>query len=232
MSIGYPDYSRTQAEAGNQLGSFFGQKGNDPATGRMDCIGYAYLTAGVDDASNVHNYTIVATFYDDFNLTNIIGTRTIAPIPGTRFPYQIPVISRYAIVTCSHIVFGDTENIGCIVYGSNVPLVNIGDAQNGFPFMHFIGGINAGATATVNPLAVHEGPATLYASTSSGQSYAAEMQYYDLSVASYLTLQSLNGAVHGADLCIRISLPPCPVRLVLHNNDAAARTITASVTLG
>lgn len=232
MSIGYPDYSRTQAEAGNQLGGFFGQKGNDPATSRMNCVGYSNLTIAIDDAGNVHNYTVVVTFYDDFGLTNIIGTRTLTPVPGTRFPYQVPVISRYAIVTCSHITFADPENIGCLVYGSNIPVINIGDAQGGQPFIHFSGNVNAGIITTISALYVHEGPATLHIDTSSGSSYYIIMNYFDLATAAFVRLLVLYGANHGQDVTTRVSLPPCPVQVVFANQDAAARTMTVSVTLG
>lgn len=232
MSVGYPDYSRTQAEAGDQLGSFFGQKGNDPATGRMDCIGYAYLTLGVDDVGSFNYYTIVVTFYDDFGMTNIIGTRALTPVPGARFPYQVPVISRYAIVTCSHIVFGDTGLIGCIVYGSNIPVVNIGDAQGGQPFIYTSASLGTGASSTVNALFVHEGPATLYAGTASGSTYVVRLLFYNTGIAAFSRILDTDGLVEGRVFVKRISLPPCPVQLTLINTDSVTRTLTGAVILG
>lgn len=231
MSVGYPDYSRTQAQAGNQLGSFFGQKGNDPATGRMDCIGYAYLTVGIDDANNVHNYTVVVTFYDDFGLTNIIGTRQLVPVPGQRFPYQVPVISRYAVATCSHIVFGDTEVIGCIVYGSNIPVKNIGDSQGGQPFLSSNSSVAAGATVTVPALFTYDGLAILSAGTSSGTAFFVQINYYSLLTASFVQMVVLTGAGSGSDFTAQIALPPCPVNMVLHNSDTVARTLFGTVVL-
>ena len=232
MSIGYPDFSRTQAQAGNQLGSFFGQKQNDPTTGVMDDIGYAYLTMQVNDTGNIHNFQMTITWYDDHGATNIVNTSQFVPVPGSNISYQIPVVSRYVRVTVSHQVALDTEVVGGIVYGSNVltPQAIVGPQFR--PFMTTSISVAAGGNVMINALYTYWGPATFYASTSSGTAYAAQINYYDMAFAAFKTLISLNGATHGADVISRISLPPCPVQMVLINNDSVARTLVGTVTLG
>lgn len=231
MSYGYPDYSRTQSQASNNLGSYFGTKGSDPTTGRLDCLGYAYLTIALDDQGNSHFFTSVVTFYDDFGLTNIVSTSTWIIVPGSRQSYQIPVTGRYCQVVCSHIIFGDTENIGCLVYGSNNHVPDISGPQRGQPFMIFGGSLGASSNIIVPAQTTYQGGAVLAGSTDSGTKWFAQIEYFNLVTASFSVLTKHNQALATASEVDTVALPPCPVRINVFNFDAVARTVIVSVGL-
>lgn len=232
MTVGFPDWSRTVNQGGQQLGGFFGQKGTDPTTGVMDCLGFAYLTVQVGDAGNVHNFSVVVTWYSDKNGTNIVNTSTIVPVPGSNLSYQIDLVSRYARVTASHQVFGDTENIGAIVFGSNVQVYGAIVGPQAFPFMMFDGTIGAGASTTVSALYTYWGRATVSVSDELDSLWNTEIQYYDIGSATFRRLLFLDGSQYSAGAIVPFSLPPCPVRMKINNNSTASGTLHANVSLG
>ena len=219
-------------QGGQQLGSFFGQKGNDPTTGIMDCIGFAYLTLQVGDTGNVHNFSIVITWYSDSGGTNIVNTSTIVPVPGSNVSHQIDLVSRYARVTESHQIFGDTENIGGIVFGSNVQVQGSITGPQGSPFMVINATLAVGASSTVNALYTAWGPASLAISDSLDSNWTAEINYYDIASASFKRLVHVEGSQFGGANVIPVSLPSAPVQLVIHNVSTAAATVNGTVTLG
>lgn len=219
-------------QGGQQLGSFFGQKGNDPTTGIIDCIGFAYLTLQVGDTGNVHNFSIVITWYSDSGGTNIVNTSTIVPVPGSNVSYQIDLVSRYARVTESHQIFGDTENIGGIVFGSNVQVQGSITGPQGLPLISFSGSLGPGANSTINALYTTWGPATLAASNESGNTWAVQINYYDITSATFKILVNVQGSAHGADVVLRISLPACPIQMVITNVGGSAAILDGTVTLG
>lgn len=214
------------------MGSFFGQKGNDPTTGIMDCIGFSYITLQVGDTGNVHFFSIVITWFSDKGGTNIVNTSTIIPVPGSNASYQIDLVSRYALVTVSHQVFGDTEQVGGIVFGSNVQAAQAITGPQGEPFISFHGSLAAGAAATINALYVQWGPATLAASNQSGNTWAVQINYYDIGSATFKILVNVQGSTHGADAVLRMSLPSCPIQMVITNLGGAAAVLHGTVTLG
>lgn len=232
MTVGFPDWSRTVNQGGQQLGSFFGQKGSDPTTGIMDCLGFAYLTVQVNDTNNVNHFSIVVTWYADSGGTNIVTTSTFVPVPGSNITYQLPLVSRYARVTCSHQVFGDTENVGCITFGSNVATEQAIAGPQGEPFMAFSGSISANAAVTINAQYTYWGPACVAASNENGNTWAMQINYFDIGTASWVIAYNLQGSSHGPDTALRISLPSCPVQMVLTNTGAASSHLHGAVILG
>lgn len=232
MTIGFPDWSRTSMEGGQQLGSFFGQKGNDPTTGIMDCIGFAYLTVEIGDAGNVHNFSIVVTWYSDSGGTNIVGTTVWAPVPGSVIPRQVPVVSRYALVTCSHQVFGDTENVGCITFGSNVVVEDIAGSQQTNPFIINSGSVGAASSVAVNGLYTYSGLATIYIYTDTANKCVIQIEFYNINTASWWALAKWDLPAAAFNDYRQVHLPPCPVRIVCYNNDTAAHTFTGILVTG
>lgn len=219
-------------QGGQQLGSFFGQKGNDPTTGIMDCIGFAYLTVEIGDAGHVHNFQIVVTWYSDSGGTNIVGTTVWAPTPGSVIPRQVPVVSRYARVTCSHQVFGDTENVGCITFGSNVSVEDIAGAQQTNPFIVNSGSFGAASQNFVNALWTYSGPACFYWYTDTANNCVIQVEYFDLNSASWKVLLKKHLGASVIEGAQPMNLPPCPVRIGCYNNDAAAHTFTGILVTG
>jgi hypothetical protein len=231
MSVGYPDYSRTQAEAGNQLGSFFGQKQTDPTTGIMDCIGYAFLTIQVNDTANVHHFAVDITWYGDKAGTNIVNTSDFVPTPGSNISYQIPSVARYGRVTISHQVGGDTEVVGGLVFGSNVQVATAIVGPKSGPLINASATLGAGASQSFNALYTVWGAAVLYGSTSSGSSYVVQLMYYDLVTASFKVLVSLNGVTVGTGFAARVALPPNPIQVTIINTDTVTRTVIGELCL-
>lgn len=233
MSIGYPDYSRTQAEAGNQLGSFFGQKQTDPSTGVMDAVGYAFLTIQIGDTGgNVHHFDAVITWYSDHGATNIVNTSDFAPVPGSNVSYQIPVVSRYVNVTMSHQVALDTETVGGIVFGSNVQVANAIVGPKSGPFIANSQSVPATSSAFVNALYTYWGPATLSWFIAAATNVVVQLEYYDLVTAAFQPLCKvfLSAApLYGNQ---RISIPPNPMRVGLYNNSAGAVSFGGMVSIG
>lgn len=232
MAIDYPDFSRVQSEAGQQLGSFLGQKQNDPTTGVMDCIGYAYLTIEIGDKLNVHNFTVVVTWYSDRGGTNILNTSTIGHVPGSVISYQIPAVSRYARVTASHVVFGDTEMVGCIVNGSNVVVPNTIVGPQIEPFIRNSATVNAASSQFINALFTTWGPATFSWFTDEGTSCVIQVEYFTYITATFVPLHKVHLPAGVSEGSLRISLPPNPTRVGLYNNAGVAKTFTGTVTLG
>lgn len=232
MTVGFPDWSRTSMEGGQQLGSFFGQKGNDPTTGIMDCIGFAYLTVEIGDAGHVHNFSIVVTWYSDQGGTNIVGTTVWCPVPGSVIPRQVPAVSRYARVTCSHQVFGDTETVGCIAFGSNVVVTDIAGSQQGNPFIVNSGSFGAATQNFVNALYTYSGQASMYVYTDTALNCVVQIEYFDINSASWKVLLKyhLTNAIFEKTDTVR--LPACPIRIGCYNNDAAAHTFTGILVTG
>ena|SRR5579872_3379012 len=232
MTVGFQDWSRTVNQGGQQLGGFFGQKGTDPTTGIMDCLGFAYLTIEIGDAGNVNYFSIVVTWYSDSGGTNIVGTSTFVPVPGSIQPFQIPLISRYARVTCSHQVFGDTERVGCITFGSNVVTNSIAGSLASGPLILNTGSVPATSSVFVNAQYVSAGPATLYVYTNSANNCVVGLEYYDIGTASFRQLYNdyLGGVVSSE--IFQVSLPAAPVRIGCYNNDAAAHTFTGILVTG
>jgi hypothetical protein len=231
MSFGYPDYSRTQAEAGNLLGSFLGTKGTDPTTGIMDCLGYAYLTVQVGDKNNVNHFTMIVTWYSDRAGTNIVNTSQFAPVPGSVVSYQIPAVSRYVQVVAQHQVFADPETVGGIVYGSNVQVQSsIVGPQTG-PLIYASAALGAGANQSFDALYTVWGAAVLHGSTSSGTAYVIQISYFDLNTASFKVIVSFNGATVGTGFAVAVALPPNPIRVTIINTDSVARTVIGALCL-
>lgn len=232
MSIGYPDYSRTQAEAGNQLGTYNGQKQNDPTTGIIDCVGYAYLTINVNDFGNINHFTMIITWYSDHGGVVIVNTSQFAPVPGSNVPYQVPVVSRYVQVLAQHQVFGDTEVVSGVVFGSNVvtPSAIVGPKVG--PFIYSSHALGAGGNQSDSAPYTYWGPATLYGSTSSGFAFVVQLSYFDMNTASFKVIASLNGTSSNIGFAVRVSLPPNPVELTVINTDSVARTVIGSLCIG
>lgn len=219
-------------QGGQQLGSFFGQKGNDPTTGIMDCIGFAYLTVEIGDAGNNHNFSIVVTWYSDSGGTNIVGTTVWAPVSGSVIARQIPVVSRYARVTCSHLVFGDTENVGCITFGSNVSVEDIAGAQQTNPFIVNSGSVAAASNANAYGLYTYSGPATMYVYTDTANKCVIQIEFFDMNNATWTALAKWHLPAAVFEDYRRISLPPCPIRIACYNNDTVAHTFTGILVTG
>jgi hypothetical protein len=232
MSIGYPDYSRTQAEAGNQLGSFFGQKQTDPSTGVMDAIGYAFLTIQIGDTNgNVHHFDAVITWYSDHGATNIVNTSDFAPVPGSNVSYQIPVVSRYVNVTMSHQVALDTENVGGIVFGSNVQVsTDIVGPKSG-PFIMISQSVPATTNVFSSALYTKWGPATLSWFTNTIANCVIQLEYYDIVTAGFIPLVKIFLATAPTYGVTYVNLPPNPMRVGLYNLTAGAVTFGALVTI-
>jgi|SRR5581483_9087827 len=226
MTIDFPDWSRTVNQGGQELGGFFGHKGNDPTTGIMDCLGFAYITIEIGDAGNVHYFSIVVTWYSDQAGTNIVGTSVFVPVPGSIQPFQIPLVSRWARVTCSHQVFGDTENVGCKTFGSNVVTNGVDASLSGGPLIVNSGSVPGPGSVFINAQYVHQGAATLYVYTNSANACVVGLEYYDIGTASFRELYNdYLGAVTSSEI-FNVSLPPAPVRIGCYNNDSAAHTFT------
>lgn len=232
MTVGFPDWSRTVNQGGQQLGSFFGHKGNDPTTGIMDCLGFAYITVEIGDNGNVHNFSIVVTWYSDSGGTNIVGSSVFVPVPGSVLPYQVPLVSRYARVTCSHQVFGDTENVGCIVFGSNVVTTNIAGSQSGNPAI-----VNSGSFAAASQnfqLAqfMYAGRGQMYVYTDTALNCVVQLEYFDINSASWKPLRKWHLSNSIFETNVDVVLPACPLRIGCYNNDAAAHTFTGILVTG
>lgn len=232
MTVGFPDWSRTNMEGGQQLGSFFGQKGNDPTTGIIDCIGFGYLTVEIGDSGNVHNFSIVVTWYSDKGGTNIVTTSVWCPVPGSVISRQLPLVSRYARVTCSHQVFGDTENVGCIAFGSNVVTNNIASSQQGNPFIVNQGSLAGSTSRMVNGLYTYSGPATWSVFTDNAPNVLTQIEYFDINLATWAILHRDHLGAAVSDEIFQVTLPACPVRIAAYNNDAAAHSFTSILTVG
>jgi len=230
VTVGFPDWSRTVNQGGFQEGSFFGQKGTDPTTGVMDCLGFAYLTIEVGDKNNVHNFSIVVTWYSDFQGINIVGTTVFSPVPGSVIPVQVPLVARWARVTCSHQVFGDTENVGCIVFGSNVQTVDIAGAQQTAPFIVGSATVNASSSQFFPALYTRPGPCVVTIYTDVGTNCVVQLEYFDIGSASWKALRKWHLTAGVNDTDSRLSLPSCPARIGLYNNDTVAHTLTGIVT--
>jgi len=226
MTVGFPDWSRTVNQGGQQLGSFFGQKGNDPTTGIMDCLGFAYLTVQIGDKNNVHYFSIVVTWYSDSGGTNIVGTSVFVPVPGSIQPFQVPLVSRYARVTCSHQVFGDTENVGCIVFGSNVVTNDIAGSLAGGPFIVNSGTVPATSSVSVNALYMFNGTATMYVYTDIATTCVVQIEYYNINNASWTALAKWDLPGSAFNDYRQLQLPACPIRISCYNNSATARSFT------
>lgn len=232
MTVGFPDWSRTVNQGGQQLGSFFGHKGNDPTTGIMDCLGFAYLTVEIGDSGNVHNFSIVVTWYSDSGGTNIVGSSVFVPVPGSVLPYQIPLVSRYARVTCSHQVFNDSENIGCIVFGSNVVTTNIAGSQSGNPFIVNSGTLAGATNAFVNALYMYSGNATLSWYTDGANLCVVQLEYFDITSASWKVYRKVHLASGFQEGSAQLHIPACPIRIGNYNVDSVAHTFTGILVVG
>ena len=219
-------------QGGQQLGSFFGQKGNDPTTGIMDCIGYAYLTVEIGDAGHVHNFQIVVTWYSDSGGTNIVGTTVWAPVPGSVIPRQVPVVSRYGRVTCSHQVFGDTETVGCVTFGSNVVVEDIAGSQQTNPFIVNSATVNATSSVFVNALYMYAGLATMYVTTGGANNCVVQIEYFDMNTASWKALAKWFLTASASNDYRMLHLPACPIRVGLYNNDTVAHTFSGILVTG
>ena len=219
-------------QGGQQLGSFFGQKGNDPTTGIMDCIGYAYLTVEIGDAGHVHNFSIVVTWYSDSGGTNIVNTTVWCPVPGSVISRQIPLVSRYARVTCSHQVFGDTENVGCIAFGSNVVVQDIAGPQQGNPFIVNSGTLAASTNSFVNALYMYTGNATLSWYTDGANLCVVQVEYFDINSATWKAYVKKHLAAGFVEGTAQIHLPACPIRIGNYNVDTVTHTFTGILVTG
>lgn len=226
MTVDFTDWARTVNQGGQQLGSFFGHKGNDPTTGVMDCLGFAYITVEIGDAGNVNNFSIVVTWYSDSGGTNIVGTSVFVPVPGSVVPVQVPLVSRYARVTCSHQVFGDTENVGCITFGSNVITRDVAGSQQGGPFIINSGTVAAASSIPINANNTYSGPATMYVYTDNGNKCVVQIEFYNINSASWVALAKWHLPGSAFDDYRRVNLPPCPVRITCYNNDSVAHDFT------
>lgn len=232
MSIGYPDYSRTQAEAGNQLGSLFGQKQTDPTTGIMDDIGYAYLTVQINDTGNVHNFTVVITWYADNVGSNIVNTSQFVPVPGSNISYQIPVVARYVRVTISHQVALDTEVVGSLTFGSNVATPEAITGPKAGPFIFNSQSVAANSNVSVAALYTYWGPATFSWTKDTSGAFVIQLEYFDMNTATWLPLYKVHLSVLPLDGAWSVSIPPNPVRVTLYNQTAAAASFTGIVIIG
>lgn len=226
MTVGFPDWSRTVNQGGQQLGSFFGQKGTDPTTGIMDCLGFAYITVEIGDKNNVHNFSVVVTWYSDSGGTNIVGSSVFVPVPGSILPYQVPLVSRYARVTCSHQVFGDTEVIGCITFGSNVVTENIASSQSGNPAIINSGSVGAASSVKVAAQFMYSGVGTMFIYTDTANLCVVQLEFFNINSASWVALRKWDLPAAAYNDNQRISLPACPLRIGCYNNDSAAHTFT------
>lgn len=232
MSIGYPDYSRTQAEAGNQLGSYTGQKQTDPTTGVMDAIGYAYLTIQVNDTGNVNHFSMIITWYSDNAGTNIINTSQFVPVPGSNVAYQVPAVSRYARVTASHQVALDTEVVSGVVFGSNVRTEGAITGPKANPFIFNQGSVAGGGTQFVNALYTYWGPAVFSWEISGVANCTVTIEYFDINTASFRILYWEFMNVSPIADARRVSIPPNPIRVGLYNNTGGALIMQGAVCLG
>ncbi len=232
MTVGFPDWSRTVNQGGQQLGGFFAQKGTDPTTGVMDCLGFAYLTIEIGDAGNVHNFSVVVTWYSDSGGTNIVGTTVFVPVPGSVLPYQVPLVSRYGRVTVSHQVFGDTERVGCIAFGSNVVVEDIAGSQQTAPFIVNSGAFGATSQNFVNALYMYHGPATFSWYTDTATNCVIQIEYFDIGSASWKVYVKKHLAAGFQEGTMPVYLPPSPVRIGCYNNDSAAHTFTGILVTG
>lgn len=232
MTYGYPDYSRISEQAGRQLGSFFGTKGSDPTTGVMDCIGYAYLTIEIGDNGNVHNFQVIVTWYSDHAGTNIVNTSSIGHMPGSVLSYQIPAVSRYARVTISHLVFGDTENVGGIAFGSNVQVSGAIVGPQAQPFIYAQGTFGAATNNFFVANYTYWGPATLTWYTDAGNKCVVQLEYFSYITAGWNVIAKAHLGSATTEGYTRVSLPPAPVRLGLYNVDTVAHTFAGVLCLG
>jgi hypothetical protein len=232
MTIGYPDFSRTQAAAGNNLGSYFGQKQTDPTTGVMDAIGYQYLTIQVNDTNNVNHFAMIITWYDDHGATNIVNTSQFVPVPGSNLSYQIPVVSRYVRVTASHQVALDTEVIGGIVYGSNVLTSQAITGPKSGPFIFNSQNVPATTNLFVNALYTYWGAATFVWFKDVAGAFVVQLEYFDMNTAAFVPLYKVHLNVSAIEGAMRVSLPPNPMRVGLYNLTAGAATFTGAGVLG
>lgn len=232
MPVGYPDYARTASQSGNTLGGFLGQKGNDPSTGLVDCLGYGYLDVCMDDGASAHNYEVVVTFYLERGLVNLVVSQSFLPVPGRKQMFHVPVITRYCTVTVSHIIAADPDQVACNVFGSNVQENQFAFTQQGVPFLWTRTLLGAGASTSVDAVFTAYGPATLSCNTDSGSAWFAQINYYSLVTASFQLLLEMDGAAVGQSGIASVSLPSCPLRLTVSNRDTVNRTLTASVNLG
>lgn len=232
MSVGYPDFSRTQAEAGNQVGSYTGQKGNDPTTGILDAIGYAYLTINVNDSGNVHNFEMVITWYSDHGATVIVNTSQFAPVPGSNVSYQIPAVSRYFQVVAQHQTFGDTEVVSGTVQGSNVSVSNAIVGPKIEPFILNSQSVGATTDANVAALYTYWGPATFFWFIGAASTAQIQLQYFSMLSASWVNMMIILLSAGQTQGAVQVDLPPNPVRVNVHNNTGAAISAIGGVTIG
>lgn len=227
ISEGYPDWQRVETRAEKPL-----------ITQTVDTLGLV-VNLGPFYVGNfpLMMVRLVATGTTNYNVlfswnSDQLGSVTIfsklVAVSGDVSIYSAPlrVLSPWLVVTITPAAYvaGDTIEVDLVPSFNpmsqsemNAPYQIMQSAQN----------IGAGATVDVNFNSVVEGPAVFWWNTSSA-AWSFTIQMLDNGFAWH-AVYVVNNVAAGVIGFVNIGLGPRPMRLQVHNSDAAAKVWSASI---
>ena len=226
---GYPDWSRIV----NAAGALKDSTDQAIATERVGPVfptyDHAYLSVSVQALSNTNHYFVQIFWCNDAVGSESVATSSFTTVPGGEMSLPVPVLGPFAFTIVTNIEGGADSHFVYWAYSSDAAIADTLVTMPGQPLVHFSGNINSGATQELDAASLYRGPAQLFVTQGTNNSWHAQLDYWDHASVSWNTLMVFHGAAWGQDLSLPIRLPPAPVRLIIGNDDAVTRLMRASI---
>lgn len=218
---GYADYQRLIAQGGDVLWDAQIELNAPYTSGIIDARGYGYLNISVNDIGGTAYYWFKIRWVLNSDGSDELSTFVWLPTPGGEQTIQIPVISRYFDISQLYLSGPTTDRPFSVVFGCNAQAQIAVNSQPGDPLLRWQGSIAASSSETIFGTTTIQGPAALTVGDNSNALWEVVLQYYSLSSNSWQNLAVLFGSAYGQSANVIVGLPPCPIRMMVDNTDAA-----------
>lgn len=230
MTTGYQDFGRTVQTNVLPLlvvNQVVGGSNVLPAeyVGDIGFIDVFADTAGLND-----HYSIGLRWWDNANETTYAGQDNFVTGPGMETGIQYKARGRYLSAIVANNDATDVNPVQVYFRGSNAQArVNAGN-QQAAPIAWTDQTVNASSTVFVNATTVVPGPATLAVQHNTNNTWACELQFWNVAARAWQRFAHWDASSAGQSLITGVTLPAAPVRIALINNETVNRTMFASLT--